>query len=339
LGPGQLTLFENNAFNTYAGVFATNEYASPLRLSGGGTYLAAATPLTPRTIFASYTMAVGGPAPGPSFRQFARASAARVAQAPTPAPNPSPSANPRRFQRFTSNPPPPGTDPLALATARETCDAGAQSDGKPIYDALHAYVAAYEKSEKTPDVPHLTIAAHKTAAGSAVPYFLELRPNLPRPANGGQTGPSGARRDTFGGGGPGGPGGEPGGPGPGGPGPGGPGPGGPGGPGEFGGGGTRSGEAPIRSGDVVAQSETASSATRTPEQEAARRNFQNSPDVKAFRGFIGCAYVTLLSQADAKAKGIELPGGRPGLLYVPGVGIAFVQALELPQGGGSLKSK
>jgi len=32
-----------------------------------------------------------------------------------------------------------------------------------------------------------------------------------------------------------------------------------------------------------------------------------------------------------------LEGGRPGLLYVPGIGITFVEALQLPQGGGSLK--
>ena len=64
---------------------------------------------------------------------------------------------------------------------------------------------------------------------------------------------------------------------------------------------------------------------RTPQQEAARRAFQNSPELKAFRGFVGCAYITILSEADAKAKGIVLEGGRPGLIYVPGIGLAFVQ--------------
>jgi hypothetical protein len=52
---------------------------------------------------------------------------------------------------------------------------------------------------------------------------------------------------------------------------------------------------------------------------------------------VGCAYVTILSQADAKAKGLAIEGGRPGLIYVPGVGITFVQELQLPQGGGSIK--
>ena len=74
----------------------------------------------------------------------------------------------------------------------------------------------------------------------------------------------------------------------------------------------------------------------SPEAQAARRNFLNSPVVRAFRGFVGCAYVTILSLDDAKAKGIAPEGGRPGLLYVPKIGIVFVQPYELPQGGGSL---
>ncbi len=285
-GPGQLTLFANNVFNAYAGVFATDAGAQPLALSDGSLYDTAATPLTPRTIFASYTVALGGPAPSPSFRQFQHGS--RVAQ--VPAPTPSPSAGPRRFGRFTSNPPPPGTDPLALATARETCGADARSEAKPVYDGLRAYVTAYEKGEPTADVPDLTIVAHKTAAGAAVPYFLELRPHLPRPPGGGQ---------------------------------------------EFGaGGGRRGGAPPIEGGEVTAES---APPPQQPPPDAARRTFQNSPEFKAYRSFVGCAYVTLLSEADAAAKGIALQGGRPGLLYVPGIGLAFVSERELPQGGGSLK--
>jgi hypothetical protein len=77
---------------------------------------------------------------------------------------------------------------------------------------------------------------------------------------------------------------------------------------------------------------------RTAQQEAARRAFENSPAVKAYRDFIGCAYMTLLSETDAAAKGIVVQSGRPGLIYVPGVGLAFVQPRALPQGGGSLKA-
>jgi hypothetical protein len=317
-GPGQVTLFENNAFNAYAGVFATDGYARPLPLSAGGYYETAATPLTPRTIFASYAVALGGPAPGPSFRQFQRGSA-RLAQAPAPTPEPSASAGPRRFPRFTSNPPPPGIDPLALATGRDTCDASAQKSAQPLYDGLRAYVAAYEKGQKAPDVADLTIVAHKTAAGAAVPYFLEVRPHFARPPGAGAPGAGGVggagnRRGAGGFGPPGGPGGF-------GPPEGGPGGGGPGGP-------------PPVGGDVTAQS---APENRSPQQEAARRNFENSPALVAYRSFVGCAYVTVLTQSDATAKGIVLEGGRPGLLYVPGIGLTFGQPRELPQGGGSLK--
>jgi hypothetical protein len=302
LGPGQITLFENNAFNTYAGIFATDANALPLALSGGGFYETAATPLTPRTIFASYAVALGGPAPGPSFRQFQHGS--RVAVAPTPVP--SPSANPRTFQRrFTSNPPPPGTDPLSMATTRDTCDATAQTTAKPLYDGLHAYVAAYEQGQRTPNVPDLTIVAHKTAQGATVPYYLEVRPHLPRAPGEPRGVPDGERRGGFG---------EPGG---------------------MGRGGAPPGEPPIEGGPVTAES---APETRSPQEDTARRNFQNSPEFKAFRGFVGCAYVTLLTEADARAKGIDAQGGRPALLYVPSTGLAFVQARQLPQGGGSLKT-
>jgi hypothetical protein len=322
LGPGQLTLFENNAFNAYPGVFATDTNARPLPLSDGDDLLTAATPLTPRTFFLSYAVALGGPAPGPAFRQFERA---RVAQAPSPTPEPTGSNAPRRNQRFTSNPPPPGTDPLSLASARPTCDATAQPLAQPVFDSLRAYVAAYEKGEKPPAVTGFTLTPYKTPAGSAVAYYLEVRPDFPRPPGAAQSGTGGAGRGAgrggFGGGGFGGGGGAAPGEGP----PGGGPPGGPGGEGAPG--------AP--GGDVTANS--GSGNAPTPQQIAARRNFENSPAVKAYRSFVGCAYVTILTQADAKAKGIVLEGGRAGLIYVPGTGITFVQALELPQGGGSLK--
>ena len=98
------------------------------------------------------------------------------------------------------------------------------------------------------------------------------------------------------------------------------------------------GEPPVEGGDVTAQSAPQQAAARTPEQDAARRAAQNSPEAKAYRAFVGCAYVTLLEEDDAKAKGIDVARGRGGLLYVPGIGLAFVQLRQLPVGGGSLKS-
>jgi hypothetical protein len=295
-GPGQITVFENNVFNTYGGDFATDEFAQPLPLSNGESLTTAALPLTPRSIFVSYAMAVGGPAPGPAFRQFARGSQL-TAQA---SPSPQASDQPRRPQRFTSNPPPPGVDPLSMATTRDSCTADAQVAAKPMYDALKAYVAAYASGARAGSVPNLTIMPHKATADPAIPYYLDLRPNLPRPpgAPGGFGGGFGRR---------------------------GGGPGGPGGPGEPG--------AP-QGGDVVAQSAPPPDSA---DEQAARRAFLNSPGVKAFRSFIGCAYVTILSADDAKNKGVALEGGRPGLIYVPTIGIAFAQPFQLPQGGGSLR--
>jgi hypothetical protein len=160
---------------------------------------------------------------------------------------------------------------------------------------------------------------------------LELRPHFNRPPGfGGQgNGGTGGRRGGGGGGFPGGGGGF-GGPGGG---PGGPsGPGGPGGPE----GGPPGGGPPIESGTVTGQSDA--QRTPSPEQQAARQAFQNSPEVKAYRAFIGCSYVTILKADEAKAKGIVLTNARPGLFYVPGIGITFIEPPELPQGGGSLRS-
>jgi len=310
-GPGQITLFENNAFNAYAGEFATDTDARPLPLSNGEDLLTAAAPLTPRTIFLSYAVAMGGPAPGPAFRQFQRT---RVA-ATQPSPQPKASGPARANQRFTSNPPPPGTDPLSLATSRPTCDATAQPLAQPVFDGVRAYAAAYESGQKPPALAGLGLTPHKTAAGSSVPYYIEVRPDFPRRAEAGQNGAAGGRGGR-GGAFPG-AGAFPGG-------------------GGFGGAGNDAPGQVAPGGDVTATSPTTRS-TPTPQQEAARRTFENTPAVKAYRSFVGCAYITILTQADAKAKGIVLEGGRPGLIYVPGIGITFVQATELPQGGGSLK--
>jgi hypothetical protein len=308
-GPGQATLFENNVFNTYGGDFATDSFAAPLPLSNGGVFRTAGTPLTPRTINLSYAVNLGGPRPGPAI-----ASVRNLAQA-RPEPMPSASAAPART-RFVPVPPPPGTDPLSLATTRSECDATAQTAAKPVFDALRAYVAAYEAKTKLPDVTNFTIAAHLATADPSVPYYLELRPRRPQGAananeagsdNGARGGRFGGERGGFGGGGGGGPEGPP--PGEGGPGGGPPGGGAP--PGAASGGG-----APT---------------------DAQRAAFRNSPQAVAYRAFTSCAYISVFTASEAKAKGVVPQGGRPGLFYVPKTGLTFVRPPELPQGGGSLK--
>lgn len=316
-GPGQVTLFENNVFNTYGGEFATDDFAAPLPLSTGGLFRTAGTPLVPRTLNLSYAVNLGGPRPGPAI-----ASVKNIAQA-RPEPTPNPSASPGRGNRFAAVPPPPGIDPLSLATSRPECDAAAQTVVKPLSDELRAYIAAYEAKTKLPDVTAFTIAPHTASVDPTVPYYLELRPQRPQGAdnrNGAATNGNDVPRSRsggFGGGvGAGGAGPEGGGPPPGEGGPGGGGPG--GGPGGPGGGEAGGGAAPT---------------------EAQRAAFRNSPQAVAFRAFTSCAYITVYTASQAKAKGIEPQGGRPGLFYVPKVGLTFVRPPELPQGGGSLKQR
>ncbi len=91
-GPGQLTLFMNNAFNTYAGVFATDAFAQPLPLSNGAAYMHGRDAVDAAHDLRIVCDGDRRPRPGsvvPAVRP------ARVALGPTPAPSPEPSGNPR----------------------------------------------------------------------------------------------------------------------------------------------------------------------------------------------------------------------------------------------------
>jgi hypothetical protein len=309
-GPGQITLFENNAFNTYAGVFSSDTFAQPMPLSNGMPFLTAARPLTPRTLFLSYSAALGGPAPGPAFNSLGRG--ARAALAPQPSPSPA-----RRGQPFAAFPPPEGTDPLSLATTRPSCNADAQTNGAPVFAALKAYLSAYEAGTTLPVFPNMTVVAHRLTADPTVPYYLELRSSFQRPpgadnAQGGNAprlprarGAGGGAGGAGGPGIPGGPGGEPGAPG---------------------------GETAPGMPNAVGAAGGANPGS------AAARRAAATPEARAYRGFIGCTYITLMTSTEAKAKGITFENGRGGgMIYIPKIGIIFVQPPQLPQGGGSLR--
>jgi hypothetical protein len=321
-GPGRVTLFENNIFNTYAGDFTTDLYDQPLPLSNGDVLRGAAQPLLPRTIALSYAVNLGAP---PPLSSIARANPL-AQQTAAPAPVPAGSSAPGRGLRLQSVPPPPGVDPLSLATSRDSCSADAQTDATPLFDALKSYVTAYEAKTTLPDVAQFEIVAHPASRDASVPYYLELRPKLPGGASAGNRGGTpgfgfpggGGRRNEGSPGGAGGPGGVGGPP---------PGAGGPGGP---------EGGPPPESAPGAASENTAGGAGGANAQQ--RAALRNSPQARAFRAFLGCSYVTALSNDDAKAKGIETQSGRPGFFYVPKLGLVFVRPLELPQGGGSLKS-
>ncbi len=294
-GPGRLTLFENNMFNTYGGSFATDTNAQPLALSNAGVLRTAATPLTPRVVNLSYTVNFGGMRPTPAF-----ASVANSAQAAT-APAPGGSGSPGPGNRFIPVPPPPGVDPLSLATTRTSCDATAQAAAKPLFDALHAYVAAYEAKTPLPSVPNVDIAAHTLTLDPKVPYYLELRPRVASAGSAGAeglptSGPS-ARGNAGG----------------------------------MAGGAVRGAEndgAPGGPPPAGPNNAIAPAGSGNPARGGAPRYLA---------GFAGCAYLTVFTSAQANTAGIVLQGGRPGLFYVPGTGFVFVRPPQLPPGGGSLK--
>jgi hypothetical protein len=208
LGQGRLTLFETNAFSAVSGEFSTLEYAEPVPVSGGGVVFFAANPLLPRTISLNYTVNVGkGARPaGSSLQQQARFAARGGDRGPGGGPGgeggprvfgPGGPGGPRGgpFQ-IRRNVLPPGGDPFALATDNPMCNAEAQKVARPLLGRLHAYVTAYEQKTTLPETPDYAITAHTTAAGSAVPYWLEIRPKGFGPA--GRRGPGENR--AFGGG-------------------------------------------------------------------------------------------------------------------------------------------
>lgn len=292
MGPGRLTLFENNVFNTDAGKFTTDAYAQPIRLSNGTNLSVAAIPLTPRTIALSYSFTIGGPRPPASLSPASLIPAASK----TVAGSPSSGGGPRGLQ-IRPVPPPAGVDPLSVAADRESCTADARKVAEPLLDALKRYVAAYEAKSTVTDIESVTVTSHPIVAG-ALPYYLELRPKFAGAAgaSAGSRGPSGS----------------------------------PGGSGFGGRGEGNPGEGPFQPPAGVPPS--GARPAGGPSQGG-----QPPPQFRTFAGFLGCAYVTAMSADEAKAKGIELQQGRPGLFYAPSIGIVAVRPPELPQGGGSVK--
>jgi len=281
LGPGRFTIFENNMFNTYAGqYFSTDLYARPIPLSSGSLLQTAAFPLTPRTISMSYSLNIGGPRPNPSLA----GGLSRGGGTQTPAQNPQ-GANQIRFVPVA---PPPGTDPLSLATSRTGCDTDAQAAAKPFMDELRGYITAYEaKSTTLPTFSFVDVVPHVVTADPTVPYYLELKlKSLGTPGGAGGLGapPSGTLRGGDGG--------------------------------------------PV-------------TVTSTPDRQLSpedrARFIAANPQLRALRGFLNCSYVTVMTTAQAKAKGITLAPGTRNFLYVPGVGLVGLRPPDLPAGGGSLR--
>jgi hypothetical protein len=311
-GIGELTLFETNAFNEQTGVFSTVNGAIPEPLAGGGQLIVPANPLPPRTIQLSYSFNTGA-RPGAGFaRRYG--GGARTPSA-TASPAPGASSAPRGglgFGQLHFIAPPPGTDPLAVATSRSECTADLQPLATVALAQLGAAAKAYAAGQPLPPVTGIAVSAVGSPSGV---WYLDLGPDLPpgllrRPAAGGQVGAAGP------------PGGPPG-----------SGPGGLGGPG-----GPEGGQGP----GFTPQVRVA--------PEAPRPAFSPSPELiaalKPFRAFTACSYGTVWTTAEAKAKGFDVPppgapgtGGRRGgfLHYAPAPGVFIVRPPELGTGGGSVK--
>jgi hypothetical protein len=255
-GPGRVTIFENNIFDTYGGKFVTNGWAQPLPLSNGSEIVSGAVPLRPRSIYASYSVIIGGPPPAPAFDSMH----GLIAQANGTAAAPKSSG-----LSVSAMAPPPGADPLSLATSRTGCTAEAQAAARPVLDEIRAYVHAVEAHENAlPTIRYLGVTQHTTSADPKVPYYLELRPVIPKL----QSSNDGLPEDP----------------------------------------------------------------------EEALRRLSASPEFKASKAITACAYFSVWTTAEAKTHGVEVQGGRPGIFYIPSVGLVGVRRAELPEGGGSLNT-
>ncbi|HTW84876.1 MAG TPA: TonB-dependent receptor [Candidatus Sulfotelmatobacter sp.] len=341
LGIGQITLFETNAFNTETGYFSTLAYAEPEPLVGAPPLLVAANPLPPRTLQLSYSFNTGArPGAGGAHIPGMRGGGRQLAQAAaSPSPGPGGPRGVFGFGQLHFVEPPVGTDPLAVAVTRPECTADLQPLAQKALAQLAVAAHAFAGGATTlPAVDGVEVTPHGDAKGA---WWFGLGPQIPpglfrRPQNAQAGNGGGGRRGGFGGpGGPGGPEGPPGG---------------------F-------------------QPEVAVGPNA---QTAPRPQFSPSPELIAalqpFRALVSCSYGTVLTPAEATAKGLDVGAGgpepppapgaspeprpspspgaspRPGegrgrggrggrgfLQYAPNVGIFVVRAPELGTGGGSVK--
>ena len=337
LGIGRVTVFAANLLNTESALFSTETYAQPIPLSGGGVLLQAARPNAPRSYTINYSFNTGA-RPGAGFARPSRSAQAAASAAQT-------AADQRRglgFGQLKFVPPPPGTDPLSVATVRPECTVAMQPAAQKVLAALKGAADAYAAGRAVPEVDGLTVTPHGDPKGT---WWFGLGPKIPdsvlraRQQNGagagrGGGGGGGGRRGA---GGPGGPGGPP----------------------------------------VGFQPEV----NVAPRPDASPRpQFSPSPELIAalepLRALSSCAYGTLFTPAQAKEKGYDVaaaaeavrspgpeaspsaapaaagaptpspsgsprPAGRRGfpsvLNYAPNVGIFVVRAPDLGTGGGSVK--
>lgn len=182
VGQGHLTVFANNIFNAVSGSFTTLQFAQAVPVSGGGSILFPANPLVPRAITATYqiNMGRGSRRATSNLGAIAQQSNRQSGGGPRGG-GPTGPGGPRGGFQFRPNVLPPGGDPLSLATGNSACDADAQNTARPVLDGFRAYVTAYEAKAALPPVPGYVVTPHENPAGSALAYWLEIRPEGARP--------------------------------------------------------------------------------------------------------------------------------------------------------------
>jgi hypothetical protein len=316
LGQGRLGFVVANLFNTESGTLSNLTFAQPIETSGGNQLFVAANPNPPRRYSLNYTFNTGARSGAGGARQSRTAAAAAAASsAAALAGQGTAQQRARGLGAFQPYPPPDGVDPLSVADKRDSCKPEDATIAAPVLAELKAAVEAYKAGKPIPEMEGLRLIPHG-AATSPMLYF-EVTANVPQqPGQNGQAGANGARGGRGGGGGFGG-GGAPGGPG------------GPGGaPGE--------GQPP----PIVPNGPITVDPRPRPTGSPGPRPTQNPVTVAAFQKFratISCAYFSVLTQDDAKAKGFAEFRGRASLAYAPGIGLFAVRPPELGTGGGSLK--
>jgi hypothetical protein len=278
---GRITVFASNLFNTESGNFSTLQYAQPIALSGGGTLLQAANPNPPRQYTVSYSFNTGARA-GAGFARGA-GSGARGSQTVGAAGTQNQQRGNLGFGRLNFIPPPPGVDPLSIAASRTECTADLKPEATKVLASIGAAATAYAAGQPVPAVEGITVTPHGDPKGT---WYLGLGPNIPQSvldklraqrtaADAAGGGNRGGARPAGGAGGPGGPGGE-------------------GGPPPTGG---------------FQERVTAAS----PDSQQRQQQFTPPPELTAallpLRAVASCAYGTVLTTNEAKAKGYDVQPG------------------------------
>ena len=180
---GDLTFAANNIFNTFGGIFASNDNAVPYTTIGGTQIATIARPNSPRQYSITYTVPFG-------FGVKTTSTSSVLAQAVSGAEGGGPNGGGRRggfMAGITPLPATAPTNPFALNTANTACDADAQKNAQPVLSQLQAYTQTIEAAKTgvgypasvpgAPIIPGVAVGYHKIGASYAL--SLEVQRSVP----------------------------------------------------------------------------------------------------------------------------------------------------------------